>query len=191
MKKELKNGSIFEYRGEKYQVLIDRYTLKKSIKKIARRIKKDYQNFDEPPLLLTVTTGGTYLGVLLSLELGQLGLEHLHKTVTISRYGGNNQTKKISISKLPEKVMKKRRTIVVEDLVDEGITLNNLFHKLKSIDLKSIEFCVLTIKKTHKPLDFQVKYCMFPEVEDDWLVGFGLDDNELGRWRSEICKKII
>ena len=86
--------------------------------------------------------------------------------------------------------IKGRDIIVVEDIVDTGITANYLLEKLKAKQPASVKLCSLLLKPGAllKPIE-ELKYIGF-EIENEFVVGYGLDYKELGRNLTDIYKKV-
>lgn len=187
MKKE---PEIIEIEGAKYKALLNPGQLQAKIKKIAKKISIDYRGY-LPPVLLVVTNGGMYFGICLSMALQDIGFTCPLDTVRIKRYVGDEQaTDEVKISSYPTIPLLNRDVIVIEDIVDEGITLAFLHEYLKIQKAKSIEYCVLVVKKDHKKLDFKIKYSILNNMGPEWLVGFGMDSNLLYRGLRGIYSKL-
>ena len=181
---------IIEIEGVKYGTLLSEKRLKAKIKNIAKKIFTDYQS-DLPPVLLIVTNGGMYFGIYLSMMLQDIGFSCPIDTVRIKRYAGDEQaTNEVKITSYPTISLLDRDVIVIEDIVDEGITLSFLNEYLKMQKAKSIEYCVLAVKKDHKKLDFKIKYSILNNLGPEWLVGFGMDANFLFRGLRAIYSKL-
>ena len=161
------------------------------IQKIADKIEKDYPDKTNPPVLLIITNGAIYFGVILSLMLQRMGLSHMIDTTRIARYAGDKKTKQIRMISKPGINLAGKDVIVIEDLVDEGKTLNFLNKYLLSQKTKSIKYCVLAVKEEHKKLDFEVTYKVIKkELGPEWLVGFGMDSEQLFRGLDCIYSKV-
>ena len=176
--------------GDKYEVILNRKTLKERIKALAKKITTDYRG-GPPPILLIVINGSMNFGVRLSEELQSAGLNHMTESVRIKRYHGENQAGDIKIISEPCIDLSGREIIVIEDLVDEGKTLNFLNKFLENQKPKEIQYCVLAVKKDHQPLDFEIKYKVIEEdLGPAWLAGFGMDSNQQYRGLKEIWARV-
>ena len=76
--------------------------------------------------------------------------------------------------------IKNRHVVIVEDIVDTGLTLQYLMSNLKSRGAASLEICCLLNKPCNRKVDIHPKYVGF-EVENEFVIGYGLDYNELYR----------
>ena len=67
-----------------------------------------------------------------------------------------------------------RHVLLVEDIIDSGITMNNLMALLRERKPASVKLCALLSKPSRRQVDVKIDYCGF-EVPDEFLVGYGLD----------------
>ena len=172
-----KKNDVVKIGDFNYKLLLSSKALQLSIKKIALKISSDYKG-SNPPVLLVVTNGGMYFGTSLSMALQDINFSHSVDTVRIKRYTGDGQTStKVKISSEPSINLLGKDVIVIEDLIDEGITMVFLNDYLINKNTKSIQYCVLVEKKAHNKLDFDIKYSIIRNAGPEWLVGFGMDSN--------------
>ena len=82
-----------------------------------------------------------------------------------------------------------RHIIILEDIVDSGKTMHDLFKMLKSKKVASVKLFSLLVKPNALKYDIKIDYTGF-EVPNDFLVGYGLDYNEQGRNLNEIYKLV-
>ncbi len=174
MKKTIINGFVC-------RVLHTKQKLKKNIQHLADQIFRDYKK-REDIVLLIVMNGGMDFGMDLSRALEKRGLKHTRETITATRYTGDGKgTKKVEIFHKPNLSLAGKNVIVVEDLVDKGITLNKLHQYLKSKKPGSLNYAVLGVKKDHV-FTGNIKYRLvkgfFPDL---WLFGYGMDWSEYHR----------
>jgi hypoxanthine phosphoribosyltransferase len=107
-----------------------------------------------------------------------------------SYYGGTSTTRKIRDDFDLTIDIKGRHVIIVEDIVDTGNTLTYLIDKLNVREPASISACSLLLKPKALEVTVQeLKYVGF-EIENDFVVGYGLDYKELGRNLNGIYKKV-
>jgi hypoxanthine phosphoribosyltransferase len=175
-----KNGKVIKIGDHNFKEILSPKLLESKIHEIAKKISVDYSNSNSLVLLI-VTNGGMYFGTALSMALQDLGFSHYVDTVRIKRYTGDGEsTSEVKVSSKPSLKLSGKDVIVVEDLIDEGLTMNFLDNYLKTTEgmmPKSIEYCVLVEKKDHVKLSFGIKYFILDEAGPEWLVGFGMDSN--------------
>ena len=167
------------------------------LKEVALDIVKYYRDLNVIPIVLGVATGGIYFTVDLTRLLGNLGMDCIVKFVSIKRYRCNGvANKKAKLAKLSSDLAGKH-VLVLEDLIEDGGTLMCLHPALLNVDKnnppKSIRYCVLIDKKGHGDMGFPIDHILFPNVEkENWVFGYGMDDEGYGRSKNDIyVKKII
>ncbi len=183
-KKQIKlHGVLFEH-------LFGRREIMRKVSEFAQRIRSDYPNPDNPPVLLIVLNGGLYLGVDLSRALEKIGCYHIVDTIALKSYGSDESGGDVEIVNHPRLGLENRDVIVIEDIIDRGDTLNFLNKYLLNLKEppRSIQYCTLLIKTNHAPLEFDLKYLAWT-VGPEWVVGNGMDSNQLGRGLSGIYVK--
>lgn len=100
----------------------------------------------------------------------------------VSSYGsGTCSSGEVRILQDLDNPVKGKRLLIVEDIVDSGLTLLNLKGFLEQREPESIEICVFLDKKERRQVDIEVDYCGF-EIPDEFVVGYGLDYAE--HWRQ-------
>lgn len=183
---------IININGDHYKIIISKQMIADTIEELAASIKMDYAKREQPPILLIVLTGGLYFGIDLSKKLDRIGLRHHIDTVGLKRYGGDEKGGAVDLLSRPHADLGGRDVIVIEDVVDNGATMNFLDDFLSNLKNppKSIQYCVLGLKTHHGPLRFDIKYLGFDSISPAWIVGYGLDANQSFRGLEDIYQKI-
>lgn len=159
---------------EKINVLIDEESLDKRIKELAEKISKDYKN--EEIVLVCILKGAVYFSVELSKKITNNTV--ILDFMKVSSYGNNTETTGKINFKLDTSIeLENKNVIIVEDIIDSGLTLNYLYDYLKKKNPKTLKICVLLDKKERRKKDIKVDYTGF-EIEDKFVVGYGLDYQE-------------
>ena len=159
---------------EKINVLIDEESLDKRIKELAEKISKDYKN--EEIVLVCILKGAVYFSVELSKKITNNTV--ILDFMKVSSYGNNTETTGKINFKLDTSIeLENKNVIIVEDIIDSGLTLNYLYDYLKKKNPKTLKICVLLDKKERRKKDIKVDYTGF-ETEDKFVVGYGLDYQE-------------
>lgn len=185
----MKKDQVINIDRTKCRVLIGELELQRKIKLLARRIKIDYASSD-PPILLIVMNGGMNFGNDLSHYLGEFNFLHFVDSIKVKRYDANKATESVNMIGYPSMDLTGRNVIVVEDVLDEGITIEYLNKYLLSLKPKSLEYSILVLKDKYTP-SFNIKYYILKNVAGmKWLIGYGMDDNGLFRWLRFICYKM-
>lgn len=92
-----------------------------------------------------------------------------------SSYGSGTETSgSVKIKKDLDVDIKGRHVLLVEDIIDSGVTMSRLKVELAKREPASIRLCALLSKPSRRQVDVQIDYCGF-EVPDEFLVGYGLD----------------
>lgn len=161
---------------DKLNVLIEEGKLQNRVKEIAKQITKDYK--DKEITLICILKGSTFFTVDLSKSIDNpLKIEFIQ----VSSYNDGTESSGNVIMKLDLKEsIEGKDVIVVEDIIDTGRTLSYLMEYLKGKNPASIKLCTLLDKPERRVFDVKVDYVGF-EIPDKFVVGYGLDFNELYR----------
>ena len=95
--------------------------------------------------------------------------------MTVSSYGGGTTSSRdVKILKDLDGEIRSKDVLIVEDIIDSGNTLSKVLDILSTREPNSIELCTLVSKPSRREIDLEVKFLGF-EVEDKFIVGYGLD----------------
>lgn len=146
-----------------------------ALKKIAGEVKARLQ--DSHPLVLCVMNGGlVFTGQLLPLLDFPLEFDYLHA----SRYGHETSGGKLSWRSAPWASVKGRTVLVVDDILDEGVTLAAVCDRIRQMGAKEVLTAVFTDKANGKTKPIQPDFVGL-SVPDRFVFGFGMDVS--GAWR--------
>ena len=149
-------------------VLITTGRIQRKVAQMGRRISDDYAG--KQPILVGVQRGMVcFMADLMRKVSLPVGVDFM----TISRYSGGNPPE-VQITKDLDMDLNGQDVILVEDIIDTGMTLNFLIAHLRSKDPASVEICALLDKRARRLVDVPAKYVGF-EVPDEFIVGYGLD----------------
>ena len=164
------------------EVLIDEQRIKQRIKELGQQISNDYQG--KTPLFIGVLKGAwVYMADLLR----EIDVDCDVDFMSVSSYGNGRQTSGgITIVKDLSVDCEGRDVIVVEDIVDSGITLSRLKELLLGRKAKSVEMTTLLSKPSRRIVDVDVKYIGF-EIPDKFVIGYGLDWDGRMRHLRDVC----
>lgn len=159
------------------QVLFTEEQIHEKIAELCRRIEADYA--DEPPLLVGVLKGAVMVMADLSRELK---LDAPQDWMAVSSYGsGTKSSGVVRILKDLDADLTGRKVLIVEDIIDSGLTLSWLLGNLRSRGAESVEVCALLRKPDAAKIEIDVRYLGF-DIPDEFVVGYGLDYAE--RYRN-------
>jgi hypoxanthine phosphoribosyltransferase len=158
-------------------VLIDEDALRGRIAELGREISEDYRGRDL--LLVGVLKGAVFFMADLMRELT---VPCEIDFMAISSYGAaTDSSGVVRILKDLDINIEGRHVLVVEDIIDSGLTLSYLIRNLESREPESLEVCALMTKPERREIDVHVRYIGF-EIPNRFVIGYGLDFAE--RYRN-------
>src|SRR5580704_18061033 len=169
-----------------FEPLIKAEAIDQRIKAIGLQINADYQHCI--PVFVGVLNG-SFLFIAALIKQIDIPCE-ITFTKLASYYGGTKSSLKIRDDIDFSMDIKGREVVIIEDIVDTGNTAHYLIDKLKPKEPASIKLCTLLSKPASllKKVD-ELKYVGF-EIEDHFVVGYGLDYKEMGRNLKDIYKVV-
>lgn len=164
----------------KKEILFSQEVILRKVDELAKEINEQYK--DKRPVIIGVLKGAF---IFLSDLIRRLDFPCVVDFIRLASYGsGTESTGQIKITKDLEIDIAGKDVLVVEDIVDTGITLDFLVKKLKEKEPLSVKVCVLLDKRERRKVPFKPDFVGFP-IEDRFVVGYGLDYGEEGRsWRD-------
>jgi len=163
--------------SEVASVLYGREDVRRRIEELGRTITGDYQGRE--PVLISVLKGGS---VFLADLFREIRLPLSVEFMSISRYGEAAESMgRVRILKDLDADIGGRDVLIVEDIVDTGLTLSYLISVLASRNPASVEVCALLDKSVRRIAPLELRYRGF-DCPDRFVVGFGLDFEE--RYRN-------
>jgi len=164
------------------KILISRDEIANAVDRLASEIKRDYQG--KQPLLIGVLKGAF---VFMADLMRQLDLPLELEFVRLSSYGAARESSgRVRVVQGLKTPIKGRDVLVIEDIVDTGITISFLLNYLRKKKPASLKLCVLTDKPSRRRVPVSIDYLGF-NVPDKFVVGYGLDFAEKFRYLPEIC----
>ncbi|MBQ2787548.1 MAG: hypoxanthine phosphoribosyltransferase [Bacteroidaceae bacterium] len=167
--------STIQIHGKKFKLSITREQIDEAVKNVARDINRDYKG--KRPLLLGVLNGCFMFATDL---MKHLDIECEVSFVKLSSYQGTTTTGTIrEVIGLAESIAG-RDIIIIEDIVDTGLTMQRMVETLGTREPASVAIASLFVKPARLMVPVEVKYSAFT-IPDRFIVGYGLDYNGLGR----------
>lgn len=155
------------------EVLCTEQQLQEKIAELGAAITKDYQGKD---LLMVSILKGSVMVMADLMRAVDLPLQI--DFMNVSSYGAGTETKgSVKILKDLDVDIKGKNLLIVEDILDSGVTLHNLMNMLQQREPASIEICALFSKPSRRKVDVEAKYIGY-EIPDAFIVGYGLDYDE-------------
>ncbi|MGH8977340.1 MAG: hypoxanthine phosphoribosyltransferase [Acidimicrobiia bacterium] len=159
------------------RVVVDEDELQQRIRDLGKEITADY--VDDPPLLVGILKGAFMFMADLARAI-DLPVEF--DFMAVSSYGSATRTSGVvRIVKDLDLDLTDRHVLIVEDIVDSGLTLAYLRKNLKARNPASLEVCALLVKEGLQKTDPDLKYTGF-RIPPDFVIGYGLDVSE--RYRN-------
>lgn len=158
------------------RILLTEQQLKTRINEVAELVNKDFA--DKTPIIVSILKGSViFCADLIRLLTMPVELEFM----VVSSYGsGTVSSGKLNIKKDIGRDIVGRDVIIVEDIIDSGFTLANLKALLLERGAKSVKIITLLNKVARREYDIVPDYNCF-DIEDEFVIGYGLDYNEIYR----------
>jgi hypoxanthine phosphoribosyltransferase len=159
------------------EILIDEAALRVRVAELGEEISADYEGRDL--LLVGVLKGAVFFMADLMREIA---LPCEVDFMAISSYGaGTDSSGVVRILKDLDINIRDRNVLILEDIIDSGLTLSYLVRNLGAREPASLEVCALLVKEGRREVDVPVRYVGF-EIPNRFVVGYGLDYGE--RYRN-------
>ncbi|NLL57507.1 MAG: hypoxanthine phosphoribosyltransferase [Firmicutes bacterium] len=168
--------------SEKTRVLLTQEEIREKVKQLAEAVSRDYK--DKKPLLVCVLNGAV---VFLADFMRFLSIPVEIDFMAVSSYGHSTTSSGVvRILKDLDSSIEHKDVIILEDIIDSGLTLSYLRENLLSRNPRSIKIVTLLDKPERRVTDIEPDYCGF-RIPDEFVVGYGLDYNEKYRNLPDIC----
>ena len=154
------------------RVLISQIELEKKVQEIGARISADYEG--KEPVFIGVLKG---CFIFMADLMRHVSINCSMDFMAVSSYQGTSSTGAVKINKDLNESIEGKHIILVEDILDSGVTLNYLKNYLSVRNPASIRIATLMDKPSRRKADVYADYSCF-EVPDAFVVGYGLDYNE-------------
>jgi hypoxanthine phosphoribosyltransferase len=155
------------------RIIITEEEIKKRVAELGAQITEDYK--DKDLFIISILKGAT---VFMSDLIRQIKLPLEIDFMSLSSYGASTKTSGVvrMLRDLDQEIAGKH-ILVVEDIVDTGLTLSYLRENLLVRKPASLKICTFLDKPSRRQVELQPDYCGI-EIEDFFVVGYGLDYNE-------------
>ena len=154
-------------------ILYTKEQLAEAVKQLGQKITQDYQG--KKPVMVCILKGASVLFVDL---IREIDLPMTMEFMAISSYGSATKSSgEVRIIKDLDKAITGRDVLIVEDIVDSGLTLSFLKKTLEGRGAASIKIATLLDKPARRKVDLKADYSCF-EIPDEFVVGYGLDYDE-------------
>ena len=163
------------------EILYSRELIQKRVREIAGRLSADYAGRE---LVVIGILKGAF--IFMADLIRAMTIPCQIDFVRVASYGaGQESSGKVVMTKDIETSIAGRDVLIVEDIVDTGLTLTYLVNWLKERNPNSIKVCVFLDKRKRRKVSFEADYVVFT-MDDGFVVGYGLDFNEQARYLPEV-----
>ena len=174
--------STIKVKDKDFEISIDANTIDAAVQKMAVDINRDYEG--KHPLFLAILNGSFVFAADL---IRKITIPCQISFVKLSSYAGTSSTENVrELIGLNEDI-RGRHVVIVEDIVDTGLTLDKLLGDLERLGPASIKLACFTFKKEAFRKSFRIDYLGIT-IPNDFVVGYGLDYDGYGRNLPDIYK---
>ncbi len=167
--------SVVKIKDKTFKTSIPEAQILERVKAVAERINTDMA--DKNPLLLAMLNGSFVFAADLMREIT---VPCEISFVKMSSYHGTSSTGKVKQLLGLNEDIKGRTVIIVEDIVESGLTLKTLLETLKEKEPADVQICTLLFKPDCLQVPLDIKYVAM-EIPNDFILGYGLDYDQQGR----------
>src|SRR5690242_11173257 len=158
-----------------FKQFINKSKIQQATRTLADQINADYA--EKTPIFLPILNGSFMFAADL---IKNIEIDCKVSFVKISSYAGTASSGQLKTLIGLEESLFNQHIIIVEDIIDTGLTLQKIVEELKSLGTKSVEVVALLRKQPAREKMIDVKYVGF-EIENEFVLGYGLDYDGLGR----------
>ncbi len=163
-------------------VLLDSHTIQKRVRELGDRITQDYSG--KAPHLICVLKGASIFHADI---MRAIDLDLSFDFIAVGSYGSRNRSSgEVRILKDLDESLEGKDVLLVEDIVDTGLTLHYLLQNLGTRGPESLNTVALLNKPSSREIDVPVEYVGF-DIPDEFVVGYGLDFDQRYRNLPDIC----
>lgn len=165
-----------------FEVMIPAEKIDEAVSAVAGRINADYASSERPPIFVSVLSGSF---MFLADLMRKIEFNNEIAFVKISSYEGTQSTGRIRQHLGIDFDIEGRDIIIIEDIVETGHSIDHMVKYLREKNPRSVEVCSLFFKPEKYLYDLPIKYCAM-EIGNEFIVGYGLDYDQLGRGLKDI-----
>lgn len=166
-----------------FRKLLPESKIQKRIELLAEEINRDYDG--KTPVFLPILNGSFMFAADL---IKRVTIDCRISFTKVSSYSGTASSGQLKSLIGHDESVFNQDIIIVEDIVDTGLTLQRIMEELKGLGAKSVETISLLRKKPARDKNIEVKYVGF-DLEEEFVVGYGLDYDGLGRNLKDLYVK--
>lgn len=169
--------NLIKIEDKEFKPYLTNAQIESAIDEVARKINADYEGTGKRPIIMCVLEGS----LLFTSELmKRLTIPCELMSVKMTSYAGTQSTGVVKQTLGLTRSIEGREVIVCEDIVDTGCTIRSMLSYLEEQGATAVKFCTLLLKPDVYQNDIPLDYVAI-EIENKFIVGFGLDYNQFGR----------
>ncbi len=173
-------GQLVTLHDKQFKPYLSEQQIAEAVKKMAKQIEHDFK--DESPYFLVVLNGAFMFASDLLKAFGK----HCEVAfIKVSSYQGTKSTGQVNLLSGINQEVKNKQVVLIEDIVETGTTIEVLLEELKTAGAASVRIASLLFKKELYHKAFPIHYSGI-SIGNEFVVGYGLDYNGLGRNLKEI-----
>ena len=173
-------SNTIQVKDKTFAVSIPQEKIISEVKRVAGEISRDYAGRE--PVFLAVLNGSFVCAADL---LREISLPCEISFVRLASYQGVSTTGEIREIMGLNIDITGRPVVIVEDIVDTGLTMAHMLETLKKHNPSSVDICTLLLKPGKLQVDLDIRYCCM-QIPNDFIVGYGLDYDGFGRNTKDI-----
>ncbi|MGB5219333.1 MAG: hypoxanthine phosphoribosyltransferase [Smithella sp.] len=163
------------------EILFSRETIQKRVRELANQISEDYAGKE---LIMIGVLKGAF--IFMADLIREISIPCRVDFARLASYGaGSESSGKVVMTKDIETSTKGKDILIVEDILDTGLTMQYFVEWLKERNPQSLKICVFLDKRKRRKVSLEADYVGFT-MEDGFVVGYGLDFNEMYRFSPDI-----
>ena len=172
--------SIVKIKDKTFETSISAEEIAKRVKELAQQLSKDFEG--KNPLFLAVLNGSFIFAADLMREIT---IPCEISFVKLASYQGTTSTGKIKEVIGINEDLSGRTVVIVEDIVESGLTMKRMIDTLGTRNPASVHICTLFVKREKLQVDLDIEYAAF-SIPNAFIVGYGLDYDQQGRQLKEV-----
>lgn len=163
------------------EIIFPKEAIQKRVRELAARISEDYAGRE---LIMIGVLKGAF--IFMADLIREISIPCRVDFARLASYGaGSDSSGKVVMTKDIETSIKDKDILIVEDILDTGLTLQYFVGWLKERNPRSLKICVFLDKRKRRKVSFEADYVGFT-IDDGFVVGYGLDFNEKYRFTPDI-----
>ena len=172
--------SIVKIKDKTFEKSISAEEIAKRVKELGQQLSKDFEG--KNPLFLAVLNGSFIFAADLMREIT---IPCEISFVKLASYQGTTSTGKIKEVIGINEDLSGRTVVIVEDIVESGLTMKRMIETLGTRNPASVHICTLFVKREKLQVDLDIEYAAF-SIPNAFIVGYGLDYDQQGRQLKEV-----